>query len=356
MDSSVAAASLVKQGYQVVGLTMHVWDYELVGGNFDNETACCSIEAMNDARTVCHKLGIPHYTINLKQIFLDRIIRNFIDEYLKGRTPNPCVLCNREIKWGALLRKAEGLGAKKIATGHYARCVKDEKTGRLQLLRGIDRKKDQAYALWPLAQTQLAKTILPIGTLTKSEVRAIADELELKTARKAESQEICFIPDNNYERFLKQQIPGLEKQIQQGEIVNETGQVVGYHRGYPFYTIGQRKGLQIATGRRVYVNRIDPNANQVHIGGKASVRSNGLIAHRINWVSIPAPKESLGVTAKIRYNDPGFSARLIPLADDRVKLAFETPQNAVTPGQSAVFYDGEMLLGGGFIEKAIQSA
>lgn len=352
VDSSVAAALLVKHGYQAIGMTMHVWDFESVGGNINNESTCYSVEAMNDAKIVCHKLGIPHYTINLKPTFKDQIIQNFIDEYLAGRTPNPCILCNREIKWGALLRKAEQLGADKIATGHYARCLKDEKTGRLQLLRGIDRKKDQVYALWTLTQEQLKKTLLPLGTLTKQRVRAIANELGLKTAPKPESQEICFIPDNNYERFLKEQIPNLEERLKNGKIIDEAGNVLGYHRGYPFYTIGQRRGLQIATGRRVYVRKIDPKMNRIHVGDKASVRSDGLIAHSVNWVSIPTPEKTIAVSAKIRYNDPGFSAKLTPLAGNRIKLDFEKPQKAVTPGQSAVFYGGDLLLGGGFIEKA----
>lgn len=353
VDSSVAAALLVKQGCQVIGLTMQVWDYQGAGVNPDNDTACCPIEAMNDAKIVCHKLGIPHYTINLKQPFRERIIQNFIDEYLAARTPNPCVLCNSEIKWGALLQKAEQLGANKIATGHYARRMKAETSDRVLLFRGIDKSKDQAYALWALTQSQLEKTLLPLGTLTKHEVRSIADEFGLKTAKKAESQEICFIPDNNYERFIRAQIPDPGEQLQPGDVVDDQGQVIGCHRGYPFYTIGQRKGLQVATGQRIYVNKIDPETNRIYVGAKLSVQSDGLIAKCVNWVSIREPENQIAVTAKIRYKDPGFAAKLTPLPDNQIRLDFENSQNAVTPGQSAVFYDGDMLLGGGFIEKAL---
>ena len=353
VDSSVAAALLVRAGYEVFGLTMHVWDFESVGGNLDNDTACCSVEAVNDAKFVCHKLGIPHYSINLKKIFNERVIENFIEEYLDGRTPNPCVMCNHEIKWGALLNKAEQLGADKIATGHYARCENNAQSGRMQLMRGLDRGKDQAYALWALNQSQLRKTELPLGKLTKKEVRAIADEFDLKTAKKAESQEICFIPDDNYERFLKERRPEIEARLEGGEIVDQTGKILGYHRGYPFYTIGQRKGLRVATGERIYVNKIAPETNRIHVGDKDSVLSHGLIADQVNWVSIRQPSGLIRVTAKIRYNDPGFPATLMADGDSQVKVDFEEPQDAVTPGQSVVFYDDDLVLGGGFIRSSL---
>ncbi|MBN1350153.1 tRNA 2-thiouridine(34) synthase MnmA [candidate division KSB1 bacterium] len=353
VDSSVAAALLVRQGYAVIGLTMHVWDFESVGGNVENESACCSNDAMEDARFVCHKLGIPHYTVNLKAPFKERIISNFMEEYLAGRTPNPCVLCNSEIKWGALLQKAVQLGAERIATGHYVRLQQHPSTGRMMLLRAIDRSKDQAYALWGLSQAQLAQTMFPLGALTKREVRRIADELDLKTAHKAESQEICFIPDDNYERFLKEQLPGIEAKLDRGEILNEAGEVIGYHRGYPFYTIGQRKGLQVATGERIYINRIEPETNRIYVGSKLAVQSKGLIADGVNWVSIPAPQKPIDVTAKIRYNDPGLPAVLTPLDATRIQLDFESPKNAVTPGQSAVFYESDVLLGGGVIRRGV---
>lgn len=354
VDSSVAAALLIEQGYEVIGLTMHLWEYSGVGGNVFNESSCCSIHTIDDARSVCHQLGIPHYVINLKDVFQEQVIQNFIDEYLAARTPNPCVLCNSRVKWGSLLPRAVRIGADKIATGHYARCEYDAKRRRFLLKKGLDGRKEQSYALWGLTQEHLAKTLFPLGQLTKIQVREKAAELNLKTAQKSESQEICFIPDDNYERFLKEQVPGLHEQLQHGEVINEKGEVLGEHRGYPFYTIGQRKGLRVAAGHRIYVNRIDPQTNRVYVGPQENVYSNGLKAVQVNWVSSDGDFDSLPVTAKIRYNDPGFAAELFPLGAGEIELRFLAPHKSVTPGQSAVFYRGDLVVGGGIISGTLE--
>lgn len=352
VDSSAAAALLLEQGYQVIGLTMHLWDYAGVGGQPPHESNCCSLESIEDARAICHKLGIPHYVLNLKEQFHQNVIQNFIEEYLNGRTPNPCVLCNHLIKWGHLLEKARQVGADKIATGHYAKTYFDADANRYILQRGIDSQKDQSYALWGLTQEQLSQTVFPLGGLTKEKTRKYSESLELRTAQKSESQEICFIPDDNYERFLKEQVPDLAEKIHQGEVIDENGQVLGHHRGYPFYTIGQRKGLRVAAGRRIYVNRIDPATNRVYVGPKESVLSKGLRAHHVNWISADGNFESMEVTAKIRYKDPGFPAKVFPVSESEIRVEFESLQNAVTPGQSVVFYDGDRVVGGGIITEA----
>lgn len=354
VDSSVAAVLIQEQGYDLFGLTMALWDFETVGGNIHNETTCCSLESIEDARAVCHQLNIPHYVINLRDIFDRQIIQNFTNEYLQGRTPNPCVLCNSLIKWGALLDQARKIGATKLATGHYARCDFDSSTGRFLLLKGLDQSKEQSYALWGLTQTQLKHTLFPIGHLSKNEVRQKASILGLKIAQKSESQEICFIPDNDYERFLKERLPNLAEKLQKGEVIDEQGKVLGYHRGYPFYTIGQRKGLQVAAGHRIYVIRIDPENNKIYVGKKEKIFSHGLKANQVNWVAMDGNFVSLEVTAKIRYKDPGFEAILKPLNRNELIVEFLNPQKSVTPGQSIVCYQGEKLICGGIISESIE--
>ncbi|MBN2090597.1 tRNA 2-thiouridine(34) synthase MnmA [candidate division KSB1 bacterium] len=354
VDSSVAAALIQEQGHDLFGLTMVLWDFDAVGGNIHNETTCCSIESIEDARTVCHRLNIPHYVVNLRDVFDQQIIQNFVNEYLVGRTPNPCVLCNSLIKWGALLEQAQKIGATKLATGHYARSEFNPDTARFMLLKGLDAHKEQSYALWGLTQFQLQHTLFPLGHLTKSEVRHKAAALGLKTAQKSESQEICFIPDNDYERFLKDRLPGLSEKLQKGEVIDENGKVLGYHRGYPFYTIGQRKGLLVAAGHRIYVTHIDPENNKVYVGKKEKIFSHGLKANQINWVSMDGNFPSLEVTAKIRYKDPGFEAILRPMNGNQFILDFLNPQKSVTPGQSVVCYQGENLICGGIIFDSIE--
>lgn len=354
VDSSVAAALLHERGYQVIGVTMNLWDYDRVGGNINRNSGCCSIDTMDDARFVCHTLGVPHYVVSFRDEFEATVTDNFISEYMEGRTPNPCVRCNTYIKWGVLLQKAQELGADKIATGHYARNTFDEKRGRYLLSRGKDEKKDQSYALWGIRQDGLARTLFPAGEFKKEEIRQIARNLGLQTAEKKESQEICFIPDNDYTRYLRMKRPELGTQLKDGEIIDQQGNRLGTHRGYPFYTIGQRKGLGIAVGQPVYVTEIDGENNRIVVGNNDDLRHIGLIAKNLNWIAIENLNEEMEVEAKIRYNDPGASAKLRPLSNDHVEVIFEAPQRAVTPGQSVVFYQDDLVVGGGVIQSFIK--
>lgn len=355
VDSSTAAVLLKQQGAQVIGLTMHLWDYQRVGGNVFHDSSCCSLAAMDDARQVCHALDVPHYVIDLRAEFEQYVIANFEQEYFRGRTPNPCILCNSKIKWEVLFHRAKQLGCDYLATGHYARVEYHRPTGRYQLLRGLDRNKDQAYALWGLTQAQLQRTIFPLGHCTKSEVRALARQYNLKTKDKAESQEICFVPDNDYARFLQERQPARFSELPPGRIVDQAGRVVGFHRGYPFYTIGQRKGLGIALGRPVYVTAIDAATNTIVIGDKADLKTRGLLATDVNWIATEELVSPLSVIAKIRYNDAGRPATIVPTASDRVKVIFDAPAEAVTPGQSVVFFDGDVVVGGGIIERPLKT-
>lgn len=354
VDSSVAAALLKENGYEVVGLTMHLWDYDQVGGNIFNETSCCSVETANDARTVCQSLGIPHYVIDVREEFEKYVIANFSNEYLNGRTPNPCILCNSEIKWNVLRKKGLELGYDFFSTGHYARIKLDETTGRYHLLRGLDNTKDQAYALWRLTQPQLSRTIFPLGELTKREVRELAHSMKLKTKDKKESQEICFVPDDDYARFLKERFPELKKRIDNGKIIDKDGHKLGSHKGYPFYTIGQRKGLGISVGKPIYVTEIDVETNTIVVGDKSDLNTRGLVASDTNWISIEKLDSPLEVTVKIRYNDYGKEATIFPLNKNRVKVIFKDYHQAVTPGQSVVFYRGDEVVGGGVIDRKIE--
>lgn len=353
VDSSTAAALLKQQGAHVIGLTMHLWDYQRVGGNVFHESSCCSLTSMDDARTVCHALDIPHYVIDVRDEFEQYVIANFEQEYLQGRTPNPCVLCNSKIKWEVLFKRAAQLGCDYLATGHYARVEYHPQTGRYRLLRGLDRQKDQAYALWGLTQAQLQRTIFPLGNHTKIDVRALAQQFNLKTKDKAESQEICFVPDNDYARFLQERCPEQLADLPPGQIVDQARHVVGFHRGYPFYTIGQRKGLGIALGRPVYVTAIEAATNTIVIGDKADLRAKGLLATDVNWIAIEALVSPLLVIAKIRYNDAGRPATVFPTDSGHVKVIFDAYHEAVTPGQSVVFFDGDVVLGGGIIDQAL---
>ncbi|MBC8185241.1 tRNA 2-thiouridine(34) synthase MnmA [candidate division KSB1 bacterium] len=353
VDSSVAAALLKKDGCDVVGLTMHLWDYDSVGGNVFSESSCCSVETANDARTVCLNLGIPHYVIDVRDAFEKSVVSNFSREYLNGRTPNPCILCNSEMKWKILLDKANELGFYYFATGHYARVEFDKKTGRYFLLRGIDSTKDQAYALWRLTQPQLERTLFPLGDFSKKEIRKIANEFNLKTKDKKESQEICFVPDEDYSRFLDERVPGLKDKLADGEILDQQNNVLGAHKGFPFYTIGQRKGLGIAVGKPVYVTKIDAESNRVFVGDKEDLFCKGLFAEETNWIAIENLKKPKKVSVKIRYNDIGKPATIFP-DPNGVKVVFENFHQAVTPGQSVVFFDGDVVVGGGVIEVDIK--
>ncbi|MBI1804477.1 MAG: tRNA 2-thiouridine(34) synthase MnmA [Ignavibacteriae bacterium] len=351
VDSSVAATLLLEQGYNVIGVTMKTYSFDEVGGNVGNETSCCGLDAFNDARMVAVKLGIPHYVVDFTESFNREVIDNFVSEYLEGRTPNPCIICNRTIKWGELLKKAASLGATHIATGHYANVGYDETSGRYTISTARDSHKDQSYALWGLSQEALSRTLFPLGELTKPEVRALASRYGLKTAMKEESYEICFVADNDYRRFLHERIPDMNSRIAGGDIVWD-GKVVGKHDGFPYYTIGQRSGIG-SYGERVYVTDIDANTNAIHIGRNNDLLRMELVAKNLNLISIGKIAEGFRVQAKVRYKDDAAPATVFPIGDGRFRVLFDEPKRAITPGQSVVMYDGEKLVGGGVIEKIL---
>ncbi len=343
VDSSVAAALLKEEGYQVIGVTMQIWPSDKQGG-FDG---CCGLDAVEDAKKVAYKLGIPHYVMNFRDIFAQKVIADFCQEYSLGRTPNPCIRCNQYIKFDALLEKAKGLGADFIATGHYARIEKDESKGIHLLKKGVDRQKDQSYVLYPMTQEQLRHSLLPIGNFTKERVREIARELELPVAAKPESQEICFIPDDDYPNFLKDYIP---QAARPGLILDEYGDTVGRHKGILFYTIGQRKRLGISAREPLYVIAIEPERNTIVVGPKEKALGNELIACRLNWITGVKLTQPITAKAKIRYRHQEAEAKITPLDEDKIYVKFTEPQMSPTPGQAIVFYEDDIVLGGGTIE------
>ena len=354
VDSSLAAALLHEQGYRVLGVTMKLWDYDAVGGDLERDGLCCTIESIDDARAVCGRLGVPHYTVDLRRAFARSVIEDFVNEYDAGRTPNPCVRCNARIKWKVLFARARALGAEYIATGHYARLVR-RADGAVALCRGLDERKDQSYALWGLPQEVLQRTLLPLGELTKDRTRTMARARRLATADQPESQEICFIPDDDYGRFLAEwnarhgrRSPALEP----GPIRDREGRVVGTHRGVAYYTVGQRKGLGVALGRPQFVTRIDAPTKTIWIGGPEDLLADGLTAGETNWTLGTPPEPGTSVTAKIRYLHPGSAAKVAPGPDRTLSVHFDQPQRAVTPGQSVVLYIGDLVLGGGVIRAA----
>jgi tRNA-specific 2-thiouridylase len=354
VDSSVAAILLKQQGYRVIGVTMKLWDYEEVGGNINHESGCCSLDSFNDARSICVSNHIPHYILNFSQKFHNDVVADFIHEYLSGRTPNPCVQCNTKIKWKTLIEKAEELGAAFISTGHYARNIYNPDTTQYELHRALDLNKDQSYALWGIRQKALAKTIFPLGELTKPQVRDLAKRYNLPTAEKAESQEICFIPDNNYHRLLKSARPELESEVDKGELLDTSGNVIGHHQGYPFYTIGQRKGLGGGFAQPLYVVNIDANTNRVSIGDEDALFCKEFFVRETNIISSHMISGQLKAHIKIRYNDDGHSGTIYPLKDQKLRIVFDSPQKSVTPGQSAVFFSGDLVIGGGIIENRVE--
>ena len=351
VDSSVAAVLLHKQGFEVIGITMKTWGFMEVGGAPKHESGCCSLDAIFDAKNVANSFGIPHYTVDFTKAFEETVIDNFVDEYLSGRTPNPCVICNRKIKWEELLKKADSLDAKYVATGHYASVEYNSTENRYMLKYSSDQRKDQTYALWGLTQESLSRTIFPLGSYTKDEVRKIADEMGLKTAGKPDSQEICFVADDNYERFLRERIPEVINKIEEGDLVYH-GDKVGKHRGLPFYTVGQRRGLGIAFGKPIYVKSINQNTNTVILGDKDELLENICVASEINYVSKSELKKGEIVFGKIRYSDRATAAELIESDKDRIIIKFLEAKNAITPGQSLVLYDEQgYVLAGGIIQK-----
>jgi tRNA-specific 2-thiouridylase len=346
VDSSATAALLLEQGYDVVGITLKLWPQDCVSRAEDK---CCGPQAVTDARAVCHKLGVPYYLIDESAEFQTRVIQYFADEYKAGRTPNPCVMCNQNLKFGRLIDRADQLGAEFIATGHFARVEQDPNGGRTLLKRGCDRRKDQSYFLFSLRQDQLARAMFPLGEKTKDDTREVARHCQLKTAEKEESMEICFVPDNNYGRFLEQS-KLVEKH--RGEIVTPQGQVLGHHDGIEFFTVGQRKGLGISSAKPLYVLELDPEANRVVVGDDASaLERDEFIAERCNWIPFERLAGEVEASVKIRYNHPGASAMVTALEGGRVRVKFHSPQRAITPGQAAVFYRDDLVLGGGWIAR-----
>ncbi|MEW6773577.1 MAG: tRNA 2-thiouridine(34) synthase MnmA [Bacteroidota bacterium] len=348
IDSSISALLLKKQGYDLIGITMKTWDYESSKVN-GKETGCCSLDSINDARVVAVKLGFPHYVLDIREEFTETIINNFVEEYLSGRTPNPCVLCNTHIKWDALLKRADMLGCDYIATGHYSKIRYEN--GRYIISKGLDAQKDQTYVLWGLTQDVLARTIFPLSEYTKLQVREIAVKEGFDyLAKKSESYDICFIPDNDYRKFLVNRVPDAIEKIGDGNFIYHN-KIVGKHKGYPFYTIGQRKGLEVALGNPVYVKEIIPERNEVILADKEELAQQIIKVRDYNLIKYEKLPENFQALVKIRYKDPGKMATIHTLNDKQLEIVFHEPVYAVAPGQSAVFYEGDDLVGGGFIEK-----
>lgn len=348
VDSSVAAALLALQGYDVIGLTMHLWtDPSGQELTLNRASGCCSITMAHDAAAVAGRMGFRHYVLDLSREFHSAVIDNFGHEYLHGRTPNPCVRCNTFVKWQTLLERARRMGCDYLATGHYASV--DHSGARARLLRAKFLEKDQSYALWGLSQDSLKHTLFPVGELTKAEVRKIAEDLGLKTADKPESQDICFVPDNDYRRFVRENFVSESQVVERGEIIGPDERVLGFHDGISHYTVGQRKGLGVSADRPLYVTRIDAASNRVFVSYDDGCFSTAATASDVNWVSIAEPEIPLDCTVKVRYRDELHPARVFPLAGQRVRIEFHDPVRAVTSGQSAVFYDGETVLGGGIL-------
>ena len=347
VDSSVAAMLLKEQGYDVVGVTMQIWQDEETVVDEENG-GCCGLSAVDDARRVAEQLDIPYYVMNFKKEFKEWVMDDFVEEYFRGRTPNPCIRCNRFVKWEALLHRSLAIGGDYIATGHYANVVQLP-NGRYTLKKAPS-KKDQTYALYNLTQEQLSKTLMPVGDFTKDEIRVMAEKMGLMVASKPDSQDICFIPDGNYQRFLYEYTG---KKLPKGNFVDQAGKVVGTHQGITHYTIGQRKGLNLSMGRPVFVTEIRPETNEVVVGDNSDVFKSVLVAKDANWMSIPQPSpgEKVRVQAKVRYAHQGAMATVYMTEDNKLVCEFDEPQRAITPGQALVMYDGDYVVGGGVIDE-----
>lgn len=344
VDSSATAALLLEQGFDVVGITLKLWPQDCVSRAEDK---CCGPQAVMDARSVCHKLGIPYYLVDESKEFQQQVIEYFAEEYRAGRTPNPCVMCNERLKFGNLIRRAKQLGGNYIATGHFARLEKPE-GGRVLLKRGRDLRKDQSYFLFSLKQEQLRFAMFPLGEKTKQDTREVARECQLKTADKEESMEICFVPDKDYGKFL-QSAKLVEKH--QGEIVDLSGKILGKHDGIEFYTIGQRKGLGISSPKPLYVIELDAPNNRVIVGDDSALDKDIFTIERCNWIPFEDLKEPVEALAKIRYNHPGTPAIISPLPGGRAQIKLKEAQRAITPGQACVLYQEDLVLGGGWITR-----
>ncbi len=344
VDSSVAAWLLKEQGYDVIGVTMQIWQDE-DNISMEEKGGCCGLSAVEDARRAAEKLGIPYYVMNFKKEFKKNVIDYFVDEYIHGRTPNPCIACNRYVKWESLLKRSLEIGADYIATGHYAR-IKELPNGRLTLRTSATRSKDQTYALYNLTQEQLKRTLMPVGNFHKDEIRAMADLVGLKIAKKPDSQDICFVPDGDYASFIEKETG---RSCVPGNFVSADGTVLGRHKGIINYTVGQRKGLGIALGYPVFVLKIRPDTNEVVLGSSEESLSRYVRANRLSFMSVPELTGEMRVWAKIRYNHKGAWCTVKMTGEDEVLCEFEEPQRAVTPGQAVVFYDREYVLGGGII-------
>ncbi len=350
IDSTVTAMMLHEEGYEIVGITMKTWDYASSGGS-KKETGCCSLDSINDARQIAVEKGFHHFIVDIREEFGDYVIDNFVEEYVAGRTPNPCILCNTHIKWSALLKRADAMDCEFIATGHYAK-IKNE-NGRYFISKGIDPRKDQSYVLWGLSQECMARTIFPLADLTKAEIRQMAFDWGYESlSKKPESYEICFVPDNDYRGFLKRRIPELEDNLRGGLFVNKAGDIIGKHDGYPFYTIGQRKGLGGGFKQPMYVTKIHPETNTVVLGEADELLQNAMQVGQINhqkYTEVPTDKE---LVTMVRYNDRGTLSTVTKVSDSPYyKVNFMANVRGIAPGQSAVIYEGEDVIAGGIIQK-----
>jgi len=352
IDSTVTALMLHDQGYEVVGITMKTWDYASAGAS-KKETGCCNLDSFNDARMAAVQHGFPHFVLDIREEFGDFVIDNFVEEYMAGRTPNPCVLCNTHIKWRALLKRADAMDCEFIATGHYGN-IRRHDNGRYTVAKGLDETKDQSYVLWGLQQDLLSRTLLPLGPYRKTEIRQMALGYGYpELATKSESYEICFVPDNDYRGFLKRRVEGLEEKVAGGNFVDKHGQILGQHKGYPFYTVGQRKGLDITFGKPVYVTAIRPETNTVVLGDESDLDEQEMVVGKLNLMKYESITPGMEALTKIRYKDPGTLSNLYP-DGDKLNIRFYDKAKGIAPGQSAVFYEGDEVIGGGIIQRSAQ--